>query len=463
MIKVATDFSGVGSPETALKRLGIEHEVVFACDIDKYARMSYGVLHNPKQMFEDITTRPMEFPQLDLYVAGFPCQSFSIAGKRKGFECPTNGTLFHTLSEFIRINQPKCFILENVKGLVNHDNGRTFQIIKDKLSGSGGSINDQMFLTDIDGLGYHIHFKVLNTKNFGLPQNRERIFIVGFKDARAFSFPKKIELQYKLKDILQDNPNSKYYLSDSINEKFQSGEYKYSNEINQSINQDISTCIDASYFKGFGVRNGKCRQVISNIYIPVKEKYYLSENAIKSIIENTKNLQTSKVNPEISSTLQSPGNACGVYKGATFIKVHSTHTRSSNRPSVQNNKNAGGSGHLSKSDGLTYCLDTQNSQAVQWVADYRTDEGLRKRKDNISPCLTTAHNSDSCLSRMPPLIKQNRIRRLTPLECFRLQGFTDEEHSMCEEVQSDSQLYKQMGNTISVPVIQAILKNIYHA
>ena len=124
MLKIGTDFSGVGSPETALKRLGIEHQVLFACDIDKYARTSYEALHKPQQMFEDITTRPTDFPQLDLYVAGFPCQSFSIAGKRKGFECPTNGTLFYTLSEFIRINQPKCFILENVKGLVNHDNGR---------------------------------------------------------------------------------------------------------------------------------------------------------------------------------------------------------------------------------------------------------------------------------------------------------------------------------------------------
>jgi DNA (cytosine-5)-methyltransferase 1 len=312
-------------------------------------------------MFEDITTRPTVFSQLDLYVAGFPCQSFSIAGKRKGFECPTNGTLFHTLSEFIRINQPKCFILENVKGLVNHDNGRTFQIIKDKLSGSGGSVNDQMFLTDIDGLGYHIHYKVLNTKDFGLPQNRERIFIVGFKDARQFSFPVGEPLTIRLKDILQYEVNKKYYLSDK---------------------------------------------------------------AIKSIIENTKNLQSSNVNPEIASTLQSPGHACGVYKGANFIKVHSTHTRSTNRPSVQKNKNAGGSGHLSKSDGKSYCLDSKNSQAVEY---------------------------------------DKKIRRLTPLECFRLQGFTDEEHNICQEVQSDTQLYKQMGNTISVPVIQAILKNIYNA
>tara|TARA_R110002167_G_scaffold67534_6_gene190941 strand:+ start:3829 stop:4989 length:1161 start_codon:yes stop_codon:yes gene_type:complete len=378
MIKIATDFSGVGSPETALKRLGIEHEVVFACDIDKSARTSYQALHNPKQMFEDITTRPMDFPQLDLYVAGFPCQSFSTAGKRKGFDCPTNGTLFHTLSEFIRINQPKCFILENVKGLINHDNGRTFQIIKDKLSGSGGSVNEQMFLTDIDGLGYHIYFKVLNTKDFGLPQNRERIFIVGFKDARQFSFPNKIKLDKRLKDILQDEVAEKYYLSDKKIESFK-----------------------------------------------LKTKI---ENLVDDVI------------------------------------VHSTHTRSSDRPSIQKNKNAGGSGHLSKSDGLTYCLDTQNSQAVEVK---RLNAPLESGKqpsqpdriydvEGINPTLTTIWNGAN-------LVNTTRIRRLKPLECFRLQGFTDEEHSICEEVQSDRQLYKQMGNTISVPVIQAILKNIYNA
>ena len=404
MIKIATDFSGVGSPETALKRLSIEHQVLFACDIDKYARTSYEALHKPQHMFEDITTRPTDFTQLDLYVAGFPCQSFSVAGNRKGFECPTNGTLFHTLSEFIKINQPKCFILENVKGLINHDNGRTFQIIKDKLSGSGGSVNDQMFLTDIDGLGYHIHYKVLNTKDFGLPQNRERIFIVGFKDPRQFLFPIGEPLTIRLKDILQDNAHS---------------------------------------------------------------KYNLSEKAIQSIIENTKNLQTSVVNPEIASTLQSPGHACGVYKGANFIRVHSTHTRSSNRPSIQKNKNAGGSGHLSKSDGMSYCLDSKNSQVIEVVQLNQSKESGNKQpyqqnrlydKNGISPALVSELGKDRSHN-----INTSKIRRLTPLECFRLQGFTDEEHNICKEVQSDTQLYKQMGNTISVPVIQAILKNIYNA
>ena len=418
MLKVGTDFSGVGSPETALKRLGIEHEVEFACDIDKYARTSYQVLHNPKQMFEDITTRPMDFPQLDLYVAGFPCQSFSIAGQRKGFDCPTNGTLFHTLSEFIKINQPKCFILENVKGLVNHDNGRTFQIIKDKLSGSGGSVNEQMFLTDMDGLGYHIHFKVLNTKDFGLPQNRERIFIVGFKEPRQFSFPVGEPLTMTLKDILQDNPNSKYRLS--------SVAYKYLKE-NQKFNKFKPLNSESDFV---GCITARCNKVsANNNFIEVDKKYYLSDKIIKGF-ENHKERHTEKgtgfkwipkTEDDIANCLRANASLCPTYNS---IIVHSTHTRSANRPSVQKNKNAGGSGHLSKSDGTTYCLDTNNSQAVE---------------------------------------SNKKIRRLTPLECFRLQGFTDEEHSLCEEVQSDTQLYKQMGNTISVPVIQAILKNIYDA
>ena len=244
----------------------------------------------------------------------------------------------------------------------------TFQIIKDKLSGSGGSVNDQMFLTDIDGLGYHIHYKVLNTKNFGLPQNRERIFIVGFKDARQFSFPVGEPLTIRLKDILQYEVNKKYYLSDKIIKGFQNHKERHTEK--------------GTGFK-WSPKNGE----------------------------------------DIANCLRANASLCPTDNS---IIVHST-------------------------------------QAVEWVADYRNDEGLRKRKDKIVPCLTKRRHSESDISSMPPIIKQNKIRRLTPLECFRLQGFTDEEHNICQEVQSDTQLYKQMGNTISVSVIQAILKNIYNA
>lgn len=190
MIKVGTDFSGIGSPEAALKRLNIPHKNIFACDIDKYAKASFLELNNPVTFYDDITSRNYsDVEQLDLYVAGFPCQSFSMAGNRGGFS-DIRGTLFFNVAEFIKINKPKCFILENVKGLLSHDKGRTFQTITDILSG-GATINSQISFGNIDdGLGYHIYYKVLNTKDYGIPQNRERVFIIGFKNWRKFTFPK---------------------------------------------------------------------------------------------------------------------------------------------------------------------------------------------------------------------------------------------------------------------------------
>ncbi len=213
MIKVGTDFSGIGSPEAALKRLNIPHHNVFACDIDKYAKQSFLELNSPDLFYDDITTRDYkEVPQLDLYVAGFPCQSFSLAGKRGGFN-DTRGTLFYNVAEFIKVNQPACFILENVKGLLSHDNGKTYQTITDVLTNGGGTLNGQMGMDTIeDGLGYHVYTQVLNTKDYGIPQNRERIFIVGFKQWRTFNFPVKIPLKLKLKDILEQEINDKYYL-----------------------------------------------------------------------------------------------------------------------------------------------------------------------------------------------------------------------------------------------------------
>ena len=299
-MKVGTDFSGIGSPEMALKYLNIDFESVFACEIDKYARQSFQQLHNPKTFYNDITTRNhKEVKQLDLYVAGFPCQSFSMAGKRKGFD-EARGTLFFNVADFIKFNQPKVFVLENVKGLLNHDKGKTFQTIVDILSNGGGTQNGQIgFDMFDDGLGYHIYYKVLNTKDFGIPQNRERIFIVGFKDFRDFSFPKPMELKLKLVDILQDNP--KYALSG----KFQPYPRNY---------------------KELGLK-----RIIR--FEKRENKYYLSDKSIK-------------------------------------------------------------------------------------------------------------------------------IRRLTPLECWRLQGFKDEDFFSVKDV-SDTQLYKQAGNSITVNVLMELFKKIY--
>ena len=139
----------------------------------------------------------MSIPDFDILLGGFPCQAFSIAGEKRGFN-DTRGTLFFYIANIIRHKKPKAFLLENVKHLKNHDKGRTFQVIKDVLT---------------EDLGYHIHTKVLNAKNFGVPQNRERIFIVGFKENLKFRFPQPSNKKVKIDDILEKKVDESYYLS----------------------------------------------------------------------------------------------------------------------------------------------------------------------------------------------------------------------------------------------------------
>jgi len=395
MLKVGTDFSGIGSPEAALRRLNLPHKNVFACEIDKFAKESYLELNNPDTFYQDITTRNhSEVEQLDLYVAGFPCQAFSYAGKRKGFADETRGTLFFDVAEFIRVNQPNCFILENVRGLVSHDKGRTFQTITDILSNGGGSLNGQVGLDTIDnGLGYHVYYKILNTKNFGIPQNRERIFIVGFKNWREFRFPKEFPLDITLKDLLEDD---------------------------------------------------------------VDVKYNLSDKAIKSIIENPKNLQKSNVDPNIASALQCPGHSAGIYKGANFITIHNLHPRCGD-------PKKGGTGHLSKTDGIAYCLDAANSIAVELpkIIGYTRDKNGEVSSRHLKDEANTLHSATGSGGNTDQFVYNKQIRRLTPLETWRLQGFTDEEFWKAQKVNSDTQLYKQAGNTITVNVMVELFKKIY--
>jgi DNA (cytosine-5)-methyltransferase 1 len=343
MISIGTDFSGIGSPEQALIKLGVKHDSKFACDYDKYAKQSYLANYDTDIFYDDITTRNhKETSYVDLYVAGFPCQAFSMAGKRKGFE-DTRGTLFFDLLQYLKEQRPKYFVLENVKGLLSHDKGRTFGTILDCLA---KTVNSQYFLTPPQNLGYHIYYKVLNTKDYGIPQNRERIFIVGFReDKHKFKFPKKIPLKLKLKDMLQDNTDSKYYLSDKMIKGIQKSNFR------ERQPMDI---------------NGVCK------------------------------------------TLKIGGDT-------PCFKVHSLYPRSSKT-------GKGGSGPLSKEDGTTYCIDTGNSQAIEY---------------------------------------DKRIRRLTPKECFRLQGFPDSFVDKCREVGiSDTQLYKQAGNSMTVDVMAYLIKEI---
>ena len=195
-------FAGVGGIRLGFEKAGFN--TVFANDFEKNCKNTYDLnFKTSKLIVEDIRKIGVDdLPDFDFLLAGFPCQSFSIAGYRKGFEDKDRGNLFFDISRIIKAKRPAGFLLENVKNLKGHDGGKTFKIIEETLV----------------SLGYHIKFKVLNSMEYGnIPQNRERIYIVGFKNKKYidnFEFPKQIKLEIKIKDILEEKVDKKYYYND---------------------------------------------------------------------------------------------------------------------------------------------------------------------------------------------------------------------------------------------------------
>lgn len=200
MFRIATVFSGIGAVEHALQRINIPHKIVFACDNDIFVKNSYFANYeiDESRWISDIKDiNGKEFTgKVDLFVGGSPCQSFSMVGKRKGLEDP-RGLLIYEFARLVKEIRPKIFVYENVKGLLNHGNKETWKEVEKEFK----------------KLDPYFHVKVLNSKDFGIPQNRERLFVVGFLESRKdFKFPKPTELKLFMQDFLEDNPNSKYFL-----------------------------------------------------------------------------------------------------------------------------------------------------------------------------------------------------------------------------------------------------------
>jgi len=203
--KIIDLFAGIGGIRTGFTRVFKDNcEVVFSSEIDKNAQKTY--YHNYKELpHGDITEIDAKsIPSHDIVLAGFPCQAFSIAGYRKGFE-DTRGTLFFDVARIVKYHKPKVLFLENVKGFVGHDKGNTFKVVKETLS----------------ELGYKVYAEVLNTKDYGIPQNRERIYIVAFLDKSVnFKFPLKEVLNISIKNLLdKDVPENFYYNNKPLYEK----------------------------------------------------------------------------------------------------------------------------------------------------------------------------------------------------------------------------------------------------
>jgi len=310
-------FAGIGGIRLGFEQTG-RIKNIFSAEIDKYACQTYYANFAEEAQCDITEIDEKGLEDFDLLLAGFPCQAFSIAGKKAGFE-DTRGTLFFDVARIIKEKQPKAFLLENVKGLIQHDKGKTFNTIMQVLQ---------------QDLGYKVHAKLLNAKDFNVPQKRERIYIVGFKDENNFTFPKPLKLKKCVQDIIETEK--------------------------------------------------------------VSGKYYLSTVYLQTLIEHKKR-------------------------------------------------------HASKGNGFGYEVLPKNG-----ISNTLLVGGMGRERNLIY---------DERLTDFTPVtnikgeINREYIRRLTPREWGRLQGFPDSYNIPV----SDAQAYKQFGNSVCVPVIHAIAKKIIEA
>jgi len=314
-IDVGSDFSGVGAFDQALKRLNIPFRTVFACDMDLYARETFMANHGEPAYYPfNVYDREIPKQALDIYMTSPPCQAFSLAGKRKG-EDDDRGVLFYNSHEFILNNNPRYFIFENVKGLLSDAKGRTFQIWLDMLGGKSVNGNSVIFPRE-DAAPYHIYYKVLNAKHYGVPQNRERVFIIGIRDDvdNNFNWPKKQHLTKRLKDVLEKEVDLKYYLSDKMLNGFLSKSGDFGNRFDpKDENNETADCITARYFK----------MAVTDNYLKVKsatKKGYETAKAGDSINLSNPNSETrrGRVGKKVAQTLDTACNQAvliGAFRG----------------------------------------------------------------------------------------------------------------------------------------------------
>lgn len=338
-------FTGIGGFDLALQNLG--HEIVGACEIDKYARSVFRKHFKNTPIYNDARyLHEKSLPHFDLLSGGFPCQAFSIAGKRRGFD-DTRGSLFFEIARLAKQKRPSYLLLENVKGLLSHDKGQTFRTI----------------ISTLDEVGYDVEWQLLNSK-YHVPQNRERLFIIGHLRGkrRRQIFPlgdydQKTERKIKKIAMLTDNPNNAVLSPNGISSTILSGGGSGSRTNVAVVNDkkglrqiEKSTCIDANYFKGHD--NHGARTLI----------------------------YTSQQNQNMKQKIQNRDD--------------------------------------------TWTLSTS-------AKDFGVMEG-------------------------------QRIRRLTPKECERLQGFPDDwtKYGSDGSIISDTQRYKMCGNAVTVPVVEFIAKHL---
>lgn len=352
-IRLGTSFSGIGAIEHSFHRLGLNCKIQFAGDIDKNCKKAYFANYNitEEQWHKDIhefDATPFK-GKIDLFVGGAPCQAFSLRGKHGGFE-DTRGTLFREFARVVIECQPKVFIFENVRGMLYHDKGNTWNIIHNTFE---------------KDCGYQVYYQILNSKDYGIPQSRDRIYCIGFKKEVDFKYPAPIKLVKTVYDLLEDIIDDKYFLkekgfhfiTESVNHKKSYTQINGTVQLCQKRNQQFNWHGDFIYHP-FTEENNQPHDFLEKVHLinDAEESYYIASNVGER-------------------TIFPDGNGNHVLRRGKNVKC-----------------------------------DTSKG----W------------------------------------------FRKLTPRECLRLMGFDDS----FKIVVSDTETYKQAGNSIVVDVLMALLKQI---
>lgn len=455
-LKVATVFSGgLAAPEWALKYLNVNHEVVFAAEIDKFARQLYLANHgDPSGPFYSNVKEinGSNHRDIDLFIGGSPCQSFSVAGKGGGFK-DTRGTLFFEYARLVNEIHPRCFIYENVRGILSNDKGNTWKTI----------------LQTFDELGYHYSHAVLNAKDYGTPQNRQRVFVVGFKnydDYIHFNFPDPIGLKYKLKDLLEDDVDEKYFLSDKMLKGFKEHKKRHEQRGNGFLfkpqnGNKVANCISTGY--GTRATDTYLQERIDAALQGIDESLWKHHPTLSKVGSIGVSQGNRVYEPEIACTLKASGGGGGAKTG--LYLVPSATKRGYEVAAVGDSINLAVPGSKTRRGRVGHevaqTLDTSCNQATiikPYLSPARkiTRQNGRREKNDGEEMFTLLANEVHGI-KIENSSENYRIRRLTPRECFRLMGDFEDR---VEIVVSDTQAYKNAGNGMEIRTMMALLTQI---
>ena len=541
MLKYLSLFSGIGAPEKALKNLGIEYELIGFSEIDKYAIKSYCAIHNVSEELNlgditkiDIGSLPKD---IDFITHGSPCTDISLAGKEAGADkgSGTRSSLMWNSVEIFKHCKPKIILWENVKNLLSKKHKHNFDA----------------YIEDLNNLGYTSYYKVLNAKDYGIPQNRERVFTISIRNDinKEFKFPEPFDNGIRLKDLLEKEVDEKYYINTEKAEKLIQ-EFKSTNKKTLNINpsgkgmngvvrnDEIASTVTTNKGEGQKVvipcitpdrlnkrqngrrfktndepmftltaqdRHGVLETNTLNFIGGIGEKDIVGDN--KSLSRNYPQGNRVYDANNIACSQTANGGGIGGKTGLYLVGNLDGKYEQSNRvyseegiaPTIMSNSRKTCTGgynspkimqigmleikgneqirRVYSEEGISPTLNTMQGGNTQPKVMYKvrqaTKQGytIAEEGDSINleqPNSTTRRgrvgnkiaNTLTC-SCNQAVVNEYRIRKLTPLECYRLMGFDDEDFYKASALNSNSQLYKQAGNSICVNVLEEIFKNLF--